>query len=64
MTAEDQQEASNLFRMLTDLEFGRGTSAEAMLTRFPREFADAVRAAVRRLLDTRKQARKRPRTSS
>jgi hypothetical protein len=63
ITAEDQEEAARLFRMLTDLEGRRGTSAEAMLTRFPREFADALRAALRRLLGTGKHARKRLSTS-
>jgi hypothetical protein len=64
MTTEDQDEAARLFRMLTDLEVRRGTPAEAMLARFPREFADALRAALRRLLDARKQGRKRPRSAS
>jgi hypothetical protein len=59
MTAEDQQEAARLFRMLTDLEVRRGTSAEVMLGRLPRDFAVALVAALRRLLE----ARKRPRTS-
>jgi hypothetical protein len=63
MTAEDEVEAARLFRMVTDLEVRRRTPAEAMLDRFPREFADALRAALRRLLDARKQARRRPSTS-
>jgi hypothetical protein len=60
MTAEDQEEAARLFRMLTDLEARRGTSAKVMVGRLPRDFADALLAAVRRLLD----APKRPRTSA
>jgi hypothetical protein len=59
MKAEDQDEAARLFRMLIDLEVQLGTPAEAMLARFPREFANALRAALRRLLDARKQAHKR-----
>jgi hypothetical protein len=61
MTAEDQQEAARLFRLLTDLEVQRGTPGAAMLARFPREFAEALRAALRRLLDARRQAGKGPR---
>jgi hypothetical protein len=59
MIGEDQQEARRLFHVLTDLELRRGTPLEAMLARFPREFADALRAALRRLLDVRQQTRKR-----
>jgi hypothetical protein len=63
MTAEDLDEAAGLFRLVTDLEAERGTPAEAMLARFPREFAVALQAEARRLLDARKQGRKRTRTS-
>jgi hypothetical protein len=63
MTAEDQQQAARLFRMLTDLEVRRGTSTEVMLERLPRDFAVALVAAVRRLLDAREQTRMRPRAA-
>jgi hypothetical protein len=63
MTAEEQQEAARLFRMLAALEVRRGTSTEVMLERLPRDFAVALVAAVRRLLDTRKQTRMRPRAA-
>jgi hypothetical protein len=58
MTAQDEVEAARLFRVFTDVEAKRGTPAEAMLARMPRPFADALRAAVRKLLDARRKPRK------
>ncbi len=50
---ENEEEAARLFRTLTDREAERGTPAEVMLARLPRAFADALRAAVRDLLEAR-----------
>jgi hypothetical protein len=58
MTAQDEVEAARLFRVFTDLEAKRGTPATAKLTRIPRAFADASRAAVRKLLDERRKPKK------
>jgi hypothetical protein len=63
MTAADLDDAAGIFRLITDLEAERGTPAQAMLDRFPREFEVALQAEARRILDARKQGRKRQRTS-
>jgi hypothetical protein len=59
MTSRDEVEAARLIRVVTDLEAQRGTPAEAILARLPWAFADALRAAVRKLLDAQ-AARRNP----
>jgi hypothetical protein len=62
MTAQDELEAARLFRVFADLEATRGTPLKAILARLPQAFADALRAAIRRLLDARAERRKPKKT--
>ena len=52
MRPEDTATAFQLFKDLTDTELAAGTSPEQILERLPKDFADSLRLAIEKLLDS------------